>query len=195
MYGYERLCMTMYDCKMLEWTKTKFEWWKSWGCETSKTLRCNGMDLRKYERNEVTFAKPNRLKNSSIPYMQRKTRLCASKLLFFHFIVKPHHCVINLSLSLILLYSCMNHPDINSYNPIWKRYENKLFRLFKIRIQFPEKNNLFRLCLRPIGVLESTIVYIKCWVGRSSQRCEGLQRERWGICILVQRSEGEVKIA
>ena len=29
------------------------------------------MDLRKYEKFEVKFAKTNRLKNSSIPYMQR----------------------------------------------------------------------------------------------------------------------------
>ena len=29
------------------------------------------MDLRKYEKFEAKFAKTNRLKNSSIPYMQR----------------------------------------------------------------------------------------------------------------------------
>ena len=29
------------------------------------------MDLRKYEKSEVKFAKTNRLKNSSKPYMQR----------------------------------------------------------------------------------------------------------------------------
>ena len=30
----------------------------------------HGLGLRKYEKIEVTFAKTNRLKNSSIPYMQ-----------------------------------------------------------------------------------------------------------------------------
>ena len=31
----------------------------------------HGMDLRKNEKYEVKFAKTNRLKNSSVPYMQR----------------------------------------------------------------------------------------------------------------------------
>ena len=37
----------------------------------SKKKTKHGMDLRKYEKIEVKFAKTNRLKNSSIPYMQR----------------------------------------------------------------------------------------------------------------------------
>ena len=37
----------------------------------SKKKTKHGMDLRKYEKFEVKFAKTNRLKNSSIPYMQR----------------------------------------------------------------------------------------------------------------------------
>ena len=37
----------------------------------SKRRTKHGMDLRKNEKYEVKFAKTNRLKNSSIPYMQR----------------------------------------------------------------------------------------------------------------------------
>merc|ERR1712208_268993 len=37
----------------------------------SKKKTKHGMDLRKYEKFEVKFAKTNRLKSSSIPYMQR----------------------------------------------------------------------------------------------------------------------------
>ena len=37
----------------------------------SKKNTKHGMDLRKYEKIEVKFAKTNRLKNSSIPYMPR----------------------------------------------------------------------------------------------------------------------------
>ena len=37
----------------------------------SKKKTEHGMDLRKNEKYEVKFAKTNRLKNSSVPYMQR----------------------------------------------------------------------------------------------------------------------------
>ena len=37
----------------------------------SKKKIKHGMDLRKYEKFEIKFAKTNRLKNSSIPFMQR----------------------------------------------------------------------------------------------------------------------------
>ena len=37
----------------------------------SKKKTRHGMHFRKYEKFEVKFAKTNRLKNSSIPYMQR----------------------------------------------------------------------------------------------------------------------------
>ena len=37
----------------------------------SKRKTKHGMDLRKNEKYEVKFAKTNRLKNSSVPYMQR----------------------------------------------------------------------------------------------------------------------------
>ena len=37
----------------------------------SKRKAKHGMDLRKNEKYEVKFAKTNRLKNSSVPYMQR----------------------------------------------------------------------------------------------------------------------------
>ena len=37
----------------------------------SKKKTKHGMDLRKYEKSEVKFAKTNGLKNSSIPYIQR----------------------------------------------------------------------------------------------------------------------------
>ena len=37
----------------------------------SKKKTKHGMDLRKMEKYEVKFTKTNRLKNSSVPYMQR----------------------------------------------------------------------------------------------------------------------------